>query len=510
MIDIKYRSVLALFALLLLPASLFAQNLETFEENVTEFTLDNGLHFIIIERPVAPVASFVTFVDVGAVNEPAGHTGIAHIFEHMVFKGSKTIGTTNYEEEQAYIDKMDEAYSAWLEEKYKPNPDEELMAEHWQNFEEYQEQANSYVVTNEFDEIISREGATGLNARTGYDFTDYFYSLPENKAELWFSLESDRFQNPVFREFYEEKDVIMEERRMGVDSDPFGRLREEFLSIAYTAHPYGRTLIGWPSDITATTIEDTKSFFETYYTNDNFTFAIVGDVDPDEMKELAETYFGDIQSTSDAPILNTLEPEQRGERRFTIEEESQPIFFAGYHTVGQIHEDYPALEMLASILSGGRTSRMYKTLVQDEQIALAAQTAVGFPGSKYQSLFIAYGLPNQGVSIDTLETAIYDEIEKVKSEGVTQQELDRAITNAKANLVRGLNSNMGLAMNLARTHGQQGDWRRLFTRINDLENVTVEDIQRVANLYLNKQNRTVGKIVNKSSENEVTENQSGN
>jgi predicted Zn-dependent peptidase len=348
-----------------------------------------------------------------------------------------------------------------------------------------------------------------LNASTGYDFTNYFYSLPQNKAELWFNLEADRFKNPVFREFYEEKDVIMEERRMGVDSDPFGRLREEFGSIAFTAHPNGRSLIGWPSDIEATTIQDTEQFFRTYYTNDNFTFAIVGDVDPDEMRELAETYFGDIQSTHDAPTLKTQEPEQRGERRFTIEEESQPILFIGYHTVSQTHPDYAALQMLSAILSQGRTSRMYKTLVQDEELALAAQTAVGYPGTKYQNMFIAYGLPNQEVDIDDLEEAMYVEIEKVKEGDITQQELERAITNARANLVRSLNSNMGLAVRLAQTQGQQGDWRRLFTRIGDLQNVTLDDLQRVANQYLVAQNRTDGKINNRSSQ-EVAEAQQEN
>src|SRR5690625_806011 len=160
-----------------LSSSVQAQNLEKFEENVTEFTLDNGLHFIVVERPVAPVASFVTFVDVGGADEPAGQTGIAHIFEHMVFKGSKTVGTTNWEEEQEVIDQTDAAYSAWVEEKNSPYPEEEKMAEYWADFEKYQEKANSYVITNQFDEIISREGATHLNARTSYDFTDYFYSL---------------------------------------------------------------------------------------------------------------------------------------------------------------------------------------------------------------------------------------------------------------------------------------------------------------------------------------------
>jgi predicted Zn-dependent peptidase len=500
-----YPVFLALVAILTLPVLVHSQNLESFEQNVTEFTLDNGLHFIIVQRPVAPVASFVTFVDVGGADEPAGHTGIAHIFEHMVFKGTNTVGTTNWEEEQEYIDKMDDAYRAWLTEKYRPNPDEELMEQHWADFEMYKEKASEYVVTGEFDDIISREGATGLNARTGYDFTDYFYSLPQNRAELWFSLESDRFKNPVFREFYEEKDVIREERRMGVDSDPFGRLQEEFNSIAFSAHPYGRSLIGWPSDITATTIRDTQNFFETYYTNDNFTFAIVGDVDPDEMRNFAEIYFGDVQSTGDAPVVKTIEPGQRGERRFTIIEDSQPILLVGYHTVSQTHEDWPALQMLSAILSDGRTSRMYRRLVQDDQLALAAQTTTGWPGSKYPSLFISFAIPNQGVSIDAVEAAIYEEIELVKEGDITQRELDRAITNSRAGLVRSLNSNMGLAMRLASTHGQQGDWRKLFTYVEDLQNVTLEDLQRVANEYLVTENRTVGRLINREAAEEISE-----
>lgn len=508
------RKVLSVLVggLSILSMTVQAQSLESFEEKVTEFTLDNGLHFIVVERPVAPVASFVTFVDVGAADEPAGQTGIAHIFEHMVFKGSRTVGTTNWEEEQQVIDRMDAAYAAWVREKNNPYPDEQVMAEHWADFERYREEANSYVITNQFDEIISREGATGLNARTGYDFTDYFYSLPQNRAELWFSLESDRFQNPVFREFYEEKDVIMEERRMSVDSNPIGRLQEEFLSVGFTAHPYGRALIGWPSDIESTTISDTEAFFKKYYTNDNFTFTIVGDVNPERMKELAITYFGGIETTEPAPVVTTKEPGQRGERRFVIEEESQPILMAGYHTVDQLHPDYAALNLLSSILSDGRTSRLYSRLVQDEQQALAVQSINGMPGSKYPSMFLLFALPNQGVDIDELEEAILSEIEKVKEGDLTQRELDRAITNAKADLVRSLNSNLGLAMNLARTHGQTGDWRNVFNDIDALEQVTLEDLQRVANSYMVKNNRTVGKIINKPAENvaeNANENQEG-
>ncbi|MEX0994414.1 MAG: pitrilysin family protein [Balneolaceae bacterium] len=473
-----------------------AQDLEIFEEKVTEFTLDSGLHFIIIERHVAPVASFITFVDVGSVNEPVNHTGIAHIFEHMVFKGSNTVGTTHWEAEQEAIDKMDAAYRAWLDEKYKPNPDESKMNSHWEEFEKYQEEANQYVITDEFTQIVEREGAEGLNAFTSADATAYFYSLPQNKAELWFNLEADRFKNPVLREFYEEKDVIMEERRMRTDSSPLGRLLEEFLSVSFSAHPYGNPVIGWPSDIIATTIEDTWQFYETYYVPENYTIAIAGDVDPERMRELAAMYFSDLPVGESPPKVMTKEPEQRGERRFVIEEESQPIFLAGYHTVNQLHPDWPALQLLVSIISQGRTSRLYKRMVEEEELALGVQAFNGYPGSKFPAMFITYAVPNRGISPGELEEVIDEEIQKVKDGDITRQELDRALTNARAGLVRNLNSNQGLALQLAEAQAQQGDWRRVFTYLNDLENVTLDDLRRVADIYLVKKNRTVGMIVN--------------
>lgn len=476
-----------------------AQTLETFEETVTEFTLDNGLHFIIIQRDVAPVASFVTFVDVGSANEPVNHTGVAHIFEHMVFKGSRSIGTTDWENEQIAIEKMDEAYQAWLAEKHKPVPDEEKLDQHMAEFERYQEEADQYVVNNEFSQIVELEGGTSLNAFTSADATGYFYSLPQNKAELWFSLESERFRNPVFREFYAEKDVIREERRMRTDSSPVGRLVEEFVSIAYSAHPYRNPVIGWPSDITATTIADTQEFFETFYAPSSFTVAIAGDVDPERMREFAETYFGSLQRGEPAPEIKTVEPEQRGERRFTIEEESQPFFLAGYHTVDQMHPDWPALQIVGSIISDGRTSRLYRRLVQDEQLALEVGAFNGFPGTKYPSMFVTLAVPNRSVPLSDIEQAIDEEIEKVKAGDISQEELDRALTNARADLVRNLNSNMGLALQFAETHAQQGNWRRMFTYMDELQEVKLEDLERVANQYLVKQNRTVGKIINRSA-----------
>ncbi|MFH5833239.1 M16 family metallopeptidase [Halalkalibaculum sp. DA3122] len=473
-----------------------AQSLEDFEEKVTEFTLDNGLTFLVVERPIAPVVSFVTYVDVGGANEPVGHTGIAHIFEHMAFKGTHYIGTTDWEKEKKVLEKLDQTYRQWLSEKYSATPDSARLSTLWEQFQQQQEEAKQYVVNNEFSQIIERNGGTGLNAGTGADQTVYFYSLPENRTELWFSLESDRFKNPVFREFYVEKEVVREERRMRTESSPVGRLVEEFLAVAYTAHPYGRPVVGWDSDITATTMEDARQFYDTYYVPNNITIALAGDVNPDEIKELAETYFGDLPEGPEPPPVYTEEPEQRGERRFEMIEQNQPIFLMGYHTVAQDHPDFEALQLLGSVISEGRTSRLYQRMVEDEQTALQVSAFNGFPGTKFETMFMTLAVPNQGVSLDTVETTIYEEIEKIKNGDITRAELERAKTNARANLIRSLDSNTGLARAFAAAEAQKGDWRSVFTDLDDLQAVTLEDLQRVAQTYFTKDNRTVGIIRN--------------
>lgn len=480
----------------LFPALAWSQSLEQFEERVTEFTLDNGLHFIVVERNVAPVAHFFTLVDVGSANEPVGRTGIAHIYEHMVFKGSKTVGTTNYEEEVKYINQMDDAYKAWLREYNKFEPDEEKLEELWSAFEELQEKAGEFVVNNEFTQIIEREGATGVNAFASTDATGYFYSLPQNKAELWFMLEADRFINPVMREFYVEKEVIFEERRQRTDSNPFGRLLEEFAATAYSAHPYKNPVVGWPSDIRNTTIQDTWDYHEQFYAPSSFTVAIVGDVDPAEMRRLAEKYFNPMEYRDPAPELLVEEPTQRGERRFVIEERSQPIYMEGYHTVNNQHPDYQALNLLANILTNGRTSRLYRRMVVEDQTALQVGAQNGYPGSKYQGMFIKFVIPNQGVEMEEVENTLREEMQKILDEGVTEEELERVRTNARAGLVRSLTSNSGIARIMAFAHVNGGSWKTAFTDLERLNDVTVDDIQRVAEKYMIKSNRTVGMIKN--------------
>ncbi|HAC16052.1 MAG TPA: peptidase M16 [Bacteroidetes bacterium] len=495
----KITYIFSALCILLATTQVSAQSLELFEQNVTEHTLDNGLKVIVVKRDVAPVATFMTYVNVGGVDEPKGRTGIAHIFEHMAFKGTSRIGTNNWDAEKIVLDEVDATYSKWLREVRSPEPNMDRADSLLARFNDLEAEAKQYVNSNEFSQIIESAGGVGLNAGTSTDFTVYFYSLPQNKAELWFSLEAERFKDPVLREFYVEKDVVFEERRMRTDSSPIGRLLEEFLAVAYTALPYRDALIGWPSDIEATTIADALDFYKKYYVPSNMTIVIVGDVNPTQMIQFAESYFGDIPQGEPAPPMYVEEPPQRGERRFVIDDPSQPLFIMGYKGVGVNHPDALLIDLLAGVLFEGRSSRMQKVLVDEKKLALGMQGLTGYPGSKHTSLFLTFAIPNQDVAIEDLESAIDEELEKVKSDGITQEELDRVITSRRASLLRQLGNNTGIANLLSTAQGMQGDWRKVFTDIQKMQEVTVEDINRVANQYMNNNQRTVGIVRNNST-----------
>lgn len=477
--------------------ALQAQDLNAFEQNVTEHTLSNGMKFIIVERDVAPVATFMTFVNAGGVDEPIGLSGVAHIFEHMAFKGTSRIGTNNIEAEMALIPEIDATYAQWIRERRNPNASQATLDSLWTRFQELEEQAKNYVVSNEFSQIIDRQGGVGLNAGTGMDFTIYFYSLPQNKAELWFSLESERFKDPVMREFYVEKEVITEERRQVVESNPIRRMLEEFTAVAYTALPYRDALIGWPSDIESVTIESALDFYNKFYVPSNMFVVIVGDVDPQEMIAHAETYFSDMPGEGvQPPLMMVEEPRQRGERRFVIEDPAQPMLAIGYKTVPASHPDALALDVLSGVLFEGRTSRMNRSLVDEQELALAAISLNGFPGDKHTTLFGALALPNQDVTLEELEEAVHAEIDRLKTELVSEDELRRVITQRRASLLRQLGNNTGIANLISFTQGKTGDWRTIFTDLDRMMELTPEDLQRVANLYFEPSQRTVGYLVN--------------
>ncbi len=491
-----------LFLVLLAPAGT-AQDLAQFEKRLTEFTLDNGLKFLVLERRDAPVVTCFTHVNVGSADEVKGITGLAHIFEHMAFKGTTTIGTKDYKAEAKVLARVDEAFQALRNELFKGDgADADRVAKLRRQFEEIQQQGQRFLVHDEFEETLNREGGTNLNAGTSADYTVYFVNLPSNKLELWMLMESERFRDPVLREFYMEKDVVMEERRLRTETQPIGRLIEDFLATAYKAHPYGEPVIGHMSDLEAISRTQADAFFKEYYVPANMTIAIVGDVSPERVKELARKYFGRIPRHPDPRPVVTVEPPQGGERRVIIEDPSQPFVVVGYHKPGINHPDDAVFDAITDIMGMGRTSRLYATLVKEKRIAVAASGFQGMPGVKYPGLFLFYAVPAQGHANQENLEAIYAQIDRLKNEPVSREELDKAKTRARAGLIRQLDSNEGLAQQLAFYEVVTGDWRNLFKQLERIDVVTAEDIQRVAQTYFTTKNRTVGLIQTTAAENE--------
>ena len=287
--------------LLLAATCLPAQNLKEFSKQVTEFTLTNGLHFTIVERHEAPVVSFHTFVNAGSVDDPAGATGLAHMFEHMAFKGTEGIGTTDWAAEKKALQDVEDIYDQVEAERNRgPKADQSKIEYALMRLKQAIDVAQSYVKSNEYMRIIEENGGADLNADTSFDYTEYFYSLPSNRIELWFLLESQRFLHPVFREFYQERDVVQEENRMRNQPGSQGQLLRDFVATAFAAFPYRNPPGGWPSDVDNLRRGMAQAFFDKYYVPANINLAIVGDVDPAQARRLAEHYFGPMPGASAA------------------------------------------------------------------------------------------------------------------------------------------------------------------------------------------------------------------
>jgi predicted Zn-dependent peptidase len=490
------RFVKALPFFLLFSVFCSGQNLASFEKRVMVKKLPNGLTAIVCPRPdSAPVFSFYTNVDAGSVQDPMGKTGLAHMFEHEAFKGTDKIGTKNFAAEKAALDKVEKTYATYLYERDKRvDRDEQKIKQLEQAWGDAIKDAQQYVVPNEFSEVIERNGGENVNASTGDDHTEYHYSFPVNRLELWAYLESERFTRPVFREFYKERNVVIEERRMRTDSSPIGRLVEQFLGTAFSAHSYHRPGVGYISDLNSFSATDAQNFFNTYYIPSNVVVAVVGNVDPAKTMAIIEKYFGRIPSHAKPDERTTTEPAQNSERRVTLHEASQPVYLEGYHRPDYRDKDDAVYDTLADLLSEGRTSRLYRTLVRDQKIASVAEGFTGFPGVKYPHLFAFFALPMPGHKPEEIGNVIHAELDKLRKEDISDDELKMVKTRSKANLIRSLDSNEGLANNLAVFQTLYGDWRELFRSVDRINAVTKADIKRVANQVFVPTNRTVGVI----------------
>ena len=483
-------AALAAAALIALsPARLGAYSLE---DRVQRVTLENGLKVLLVERHTSPTVALYIRHLVGAADEAEGRSGAAHLLEHMLFKGTTTIGTKNFGEEQRVLKRIREAGAALDRERMKgARADESELKRLAQALKELQSEAREWVVENEIDRLYTENGAVGLNASTGQDVTTYKVSLPSNRIELWARIEADRMTNPVLREFYTERDVVMEERRQTYESVPARKLMELFLATAFTASPYRRPVIGWPSDIAYLSPDDLETFFRQYHAPGNTVIAVVGDIDAAKTLEMVKRYFGPIPAHPPVPRRVTEEPPQNGQKRVTLAADANPHLIIGWHkpTLPSF-EDY-VFDVIEALLSKGRTSRFHRAIVQGKQLAEEVSAVNGMPGARYANLFMVSGTPRHPHGPDELEEAVYEEIERLKTEPVQKRELEKIINQLRAEFIRELSSNAGLASRLSYYEIIAGDYRYMTRYIEMIERVTPKDILETAKKYLTEENRTV-------------------
>jgi predicted Zn-dependent peptidase len=467
---------------------------EGLADRVKEHTLANGMKLLLVERHTSPtVAAWIRF-KVGAVDERSDERGIAHLLEHMLFKGTKTLGSTNYEAEKILLDKIEVvAQQILLEKAKREKGNADLIASLEKELASLEKEAGKYVVKEEFAQIYNRNGGSNYNAYTSKDGTTYLISLPSNKLELWAAIESDRMQNAVLREFYTERAVVMEERRRSYEAEPEGKLWETFLASSFNAHPMGQPVIGWMSDIENLTRTKAESFLKRYYAPNNAIIAIVGDIDPKSTIEMVERYFGHIPPGVPVPPVAVDEPQQQGEKRIEVVGDAGAELMIGFHKPTLPHPDDLVFDVINMLLSDGRTSRLHKKLVVEKQLVTGIG-AFSAPGHRYPNLFIVSASPREPHTVKEVEEALYEELEKLKNEPVTERELQQIMNKLEYEEARQMTSIGGLARNLTEYEAIAGSWRYLIEHRKAVARVKPEDIQRVAKKYLAKENRIVGFI----------------
>jgi predicted Zn-dependent peptidase len=470
----------------------FATDLQL-ESRVVEHTYPNGIHLLVLERHFSPTVSIRMNFRTGSVDEIEGKTGLAHMFEHMMFKGTRTQGTKNYAAEAPFLAKVDQLHRELDKEKAKgEKADQGLIGKLIEQLGDAEKKASQWVIPNELWNLYEREGASELNAWTAPDLTQYVVDLPSNKLQLWAIIDSDRVRNPVFRQFYSEREVVKEERRMRVDTNPDGRLYEHFLASAFIAHPYRHPTIGWESDLDHLTVEDLQDFYKRHYTPNRLTIAIVGDVKAPDVIALVDKYFGSWKpEVTPANETTTKEPLQTGQRRETVDFEAEPKILIGFHTPKYPDLDTFVLSAIAHLLSDGQSSRLYRSMVEKRKIAASVDADPSSPGERYEQLFVISSTPRFPHTTTEVETAIFQELEKIKKDLIEPWELEKIRSRVGMDLLGTLQTNDGMASTLVYDQAIFGDWHTLLKYQHAIDTMTAKDIQRVAQRIFKQENSTV-------------------
>jgi predicted Zn-dependent peptidase len=477
--------------------------------DVQEFTLGNGMRWLLFETHESPTIAAGWVAHVGSVNERPGITGLSHFFEHMMFKGTRTIGTKDIAQDLQIIEEQEKLRAQMRDELevmrerlrkgeiddiLKPENQTARYRELEKQFDVLVQKQRAIIVKDQLDQIYTSNGGEGMNAGTWEDLTGYFVRLPANRLELWAWLESDRLLHPVFREFYSERDVVYEERRMRTESTPLGKFDEAFNATFWEASPYGWPVVGWPSDIPTYTKAQADEYFATYYAPNNLTGVLVGDFRTAEIKPVLERYFGRIpRGKNPVPPVVTIEPRQIAEKRFNAEAETSPTVRIWWKGVAFTHKDRSALDLLTDVLSG-RTGRLYKGLVLGKQVA--NEVSASIDPKKYAGIVQMEAVVKDGKQPAEVEQALYDEIARLQNEAVPAEELQKVKNQAKANAYRRLSSPAFIHLQLMYYDGL-GDWKYINTYADEIDAVTAADLQRVSRQYLTKENRTVGIFLRK-------------
>lgn len=484
-----HRAVLAALAL----AAVAFAGAQELEGDVHAETLENGLRILLVERPSAPVVSFHLMFDVGGIDEPEGLGGIAHMVEHMAFKGTPTIGTDRPEAEAAALAEVEVLALALRH--ARSEGEAELVARLEERFQAARERARSLASDSPLDDLLSVNGGVGLNASTGYDATHYMVSLPRNRIELYARVYADVLAETVFRSFYAERDVVREERRQRNEDDPQGVLLEAFLAEAFPRHPYGRPLIGAAEEIERYTATEAKAFYRNFYAPDRAVLVLVGDVDPERDLPVLRRYFGAVPAADTLHSYLPRRAPQEEERRVTVRFDAQPQLAVGYHKLTYPEREAYVLDLVDALLSRGRTSRLYRRLVLEDQSALDVSTSSAFPGTREDNLFLIHARPRAPHGPDELLSAVDEELRALIEEGVEEQELQKVKNQVRANTVRALESNAGLARQLAYHEQFAGGWERLLLDLDVYESITAEEIRSVAERVFRPDNRTVAVLL---------------